>query len=54
MRRSTAILIAVTLGLAAGCGPGRGGPPPGQVKNATGYNPASGKIHAPAPGVKIK
>lgn len=37
----------------SGCGTGRGAPP-GQVQKATGYNPASGQVHAPSPGVDVK
>jgi hypothetical protein len=56
MRMLKATLMILIVGLVAGCGRGHGSPPPGQVKHATGYNPASGKVHVPGPGpgAKIK
>ncbi len=48
-------LLLICVIAVAGCGPGRGkgGLPPGQVKHATGINPASGHVQTPGP-VKVK
>jgi hypothetical protein len=54
MRNTSMIVVMTGMLLLAGCH-GRGhGAPPGQVKHATGVNPASGHVHTPGPGPDVK